>query len=169
MQNSAGLNLSLSTVDNSMPTKCNLSIKQAQSQPCNDINLTIVILDVSILCGKKQRSSKDMTGYKSGNKFTKNCVFLNETAFHISLKQSMARSKKGTPVIVTVPSTKANIASILCAISTTGLINVSLRVPKRIQKRKLGPETDVYSKGTVIGHYLSFLKATIDVLLYIHL
>jgi hypothetical protein len=37
-----------------------------------------------------------------------------------------------------------------------------LRVPKRIKKRKLGHETDTYSTGTVTGHYLSFLKATLD-------
>lgn len=91
--------------------------------------------------------------------FTTNCVFLDESAFHINLKRGMAWSKKGTPAIVTVPTTKANATSILGA---TGLINVSLRVPKRIKKRKLGRETDGYSIGTVTGHYLSFLKATLD-------
>ncbi|CEP10482.1 hypothetical protein, partial, partial [Parasitella parasitica] len=94
--------------------------------------------------------------------FTTNCVFLDESAFHINLKRGMAWSKKGTPAIVTVPTTKANATSILGAISATGLINVSLRVPKRVKKRKLGRETDGYSVGTVTGHYLSFLKATLD-------
>ncbi|KAG1144952.1 hypothetical protein G6F38_005988 [Rhizopus arrhizus] len=74
----------------------------------------------------------------------------------------MAWSKKGSPAIVPVPTTKANATSILGAISATGLINVSLRVPKRIKKRKLGRETGGYSTGTVIGHYLSFVKATLD-------
>jgi hypothetical protein len=85
-----------------------------------------------------------------------NCVFLDESAFHINLKRGMAWSKKGTPTMVTVPTTKANATSILGAISATGLINVSLRIPKRIKKRKLGRETDGYSIGTVTGHYLSF-------------
>lgn len=74
----------------------------------------------------------------------------------------MSWSKKGTPAIVTVPTTKANAASILGALSATGLINVSLRVPKRIKKRNLGRETDGYSIGTVTGYYLRFLKATLD-------
>ncbi|KAI8641991.1 hypothetical protein BD408DRAFT_443826 [Parasitella parasitica] len=87
-----------------------------------------------------------------------NCVFLDESAFHINLKRGMVRSKKGTPAIVTVLMTKAKATSILGAISATGLINVSLRVPKRIKKRKL----DIYSTGTVTGHYLSFVKATLD-------
>lgn len=68
----------------------------------------------------------------------------------------MAWSKKGTPAIVTVSTTKANATSILGAISATGLINVSLRVPERIKKRKFGLEIDTYSTGTVTRHYLSF-------------
>ncbi|KAG1383416.1 hypothetical protein G6F60_001870 [Rhizopus arrhizus] len=74
----------------------------------------------------------------------------------------MAWSKKGSPAIVPIPTTKANATSILGAISATGLINVSLRVPKRIKKRKLERETGGYSTGTVTGHYLNFVKATLD-------
>lgn len=43
-------------------------------------------------------------------------------------------------------------------ISATGLINISLRDPKCIKKRKL----DTYRKGTAMGYYLSFFKATLD-------
>ncbi|CEG66484.1 hypothetical protein RMATCC62417_03057 [Rhizopus microsporus] len=68
----------------------------------------------------------------------------------------MAWSKKGIPTIVTVLTTKAN------AISANCLINIGLRVPKRIKKRKLGCATDGYSTGTVTGYYLRFVKATLD-------
>ena len=85
-----------------------------------------------------------------------NCVFLDESAFHINLKRGMAWPKKGTPAIVTVSTTKANATSILGALSTIGLINVILRVPTRIKKRKLGRAGDGYILGTVTGHYLSF-------------
>ncbi|KAG0848053.1 hypothetical protein G6F57_012074 [Rhizopus arrhizus] len=74
----------------------------------------------------------------------------------------MAWSKKGAPAIATVPTTKANATSTLGAISANGLINVSLRVPKRIKKRKLGRATDGYSTVIVTGHYLSFVKVTLD-------
>ncbi|CEG79746.1 hypothetical protein RMATCC62417_14175 [Rhizopus microsporus] len=74
----------------------------------------------------------------------------------------MVWSKKGTPAVITVPTIKANATSILGAISATGLINVGLKVPKRIKKRKVGRSTDIYSIGTVTGHYLSFLRATLD-------
>ncbi|KAG1536673.1 hypothetical protein G6F46_012876 [Rhizopus delemar] len=151
-QNFVDLNVSRSTVYNFMTTQCNLSIKQAQFHPL-ERNSEEKIQQRYDWVQKWQQTDLD---------FTTNCVFLDESAFHINLKRSMAWSRKGTPAIVTVPTTKANATSILGAISATGLINVSLRVPKRIKKRKLGRETDAYSTGTVTGHYLSFLKATLD-------
>ncbi|CEI91916.1 hypothetical protein RMCBS344292_06193 [Rhizopus microsporus] len=131
---------------------CNLSIKQAQFHPV-ERNSEEKIQQRYDWVQKWQQTDLD---------FTTNCVFLDESAFHINLKRGMAWSKKGTPAVVTVPMTKAKATFILGAISATGLINVSLRVPKRIKKRKLGCETDGYSIGTMTGHYLSFLKATLD-------
>ncbi|KAG1439556.1 hypothetical protein G6F46_014034 [Rhizopus delemar] len=135
-----------------MTTQCNLSIKQAQFQPVERNSEEKI----------QQRYDWVQKWHQTDLDFTTNCVFLDESAFHINLKRGMAWSKKGTPAIVTVPTTKANTTSILGAISATGLINVSLRVPKRIKKRKLGSETNAYSTGTVTGHFLSFLKATLD-------
>ena len=78
------------------------------------------------------------------------------------MKRSMAWSKKESPAIVTVSETKANTTSILGAISTIDLTNVSVRALKRIKKRKLGRGTDGYSTVIVTGHYLSFVKVTLD-------
>ncbi|KAL1936110.1 hypothetical protein VTP01DRAFT_244 [Rhizomucor pusillus] len=90
---------------------------------------------------------------------TKNCVFLDESAFHINMKRSMAWSKKGSPAVVTVHKT----TTILGAISASGLIKCSLRLPQPpAKKRKRGGHVDLISTGTVTGHYLSFLKATMD-------
>ncbi|KAG1137002.1 hypothetical protein G6F37_011878 [Rhizopus arrhizus] len=146
------LNVSRSTVYNFMITQCNLSIKQTQFHPVERIS------DEKI----RQRYDWVQKWQHTDLGFVKNCVFLDESAFHVNLKRSIAWSRKGTPAIVTVPTTTANATSILSAISATGLINVSLRVPKRIKKRKLGHEIDAYSRETVAGHYLSFLKATLD-------
>ncbi|KAG0942018.1 hypothetical protein G6F32_008199 [Rhizopus arrhizus] len=146
------LNVSRTTVYNFMTMQCNLSIKQAQFQPL-ERNSEEKIQQRYDWVQKWQQTDLD---------FTTNCVFLDESAIYINLKRGMARSKKGTPAVVTVSMTKAKATSILGAISATGLINVSLRIPKRIKKRKLGYETDAYSIGTVTGHYLSFLKATLD-------
>jgi hypothetical protein len=64
----------------------------------------------------------------------------------------MAWPKRGTHAIVRIPTTKASAISILGTISATGLVNVSLRVRKRIKKRKLVGEADAYSTGTVTEH-----------------
>ncbi|KAG0768150.1 hypothetical protein G6F33_003026 [Rhizopus arrhizus] len=151
-QNYEDFNVSRSTVYNFVTTQCNLSINQAQFHPV-ERNSEEKIQQRYDWVQKWQQTDLD---------FTTNCVFLDESAFHINLKRGMAWSKKDTPAVVTVPMTKAKATSILGAISATGLINVSLRVSKRIKKRKLGCEADGYSIGTVTGHYLSFLKATLD-------
>ncbi|KAG1043165.1 hypothetical protein G6F43_011728 [Rhizopus delemar] len=151
-QSFVDLNVSRSIVYNFMTTQCNLSIKQAQFQQV-ERNSEEKFQQRYDWVQKWQQTDLD---------FTTNYAFLNESAFHINLKRGMAWSKKGAPAIVTVPTTKTNTASILCPISATGLINVSLRVSKRIKKRKLGSETNDYSTGTATGHYLSFLKATLD-------
>lgn len=74
----------------------------------------------------------------------------------------MTWPKKGTPEIVAVPKTKSNTTSTFDAVSTTGLIDIRLRVPKRIKQRKLGRVTDIHSTGTATGHCLNFLKVTLD-------
>ncbi|KAG1147090.1 hypothetical protein G6F37_009566 [Rhizopus arrhizus] len=105
-----------------------------------------------------------INGKKTDMDFTTNCVFLDESAFHINLKRSMAWSKKGSPAVVTVPKTRAKTTTILGAISAQGLIKCSLRLPQppSNKKRKRGEDIGRVSKGTVTGHYVSFLKATMD-------
>ncbi|KAG1130496.1 hypothetical protein G6F42_004120 [Rhizopus arrhizus] len=91
--------------------------------------------------------------------FLTNCVFLDKSAFDINMKRSRAWSNKGTRAIVTRPTTRANTVSILGAISASGLITVGVKKPRPAKKRK----SDGYiSSGTVTGHYISFLKTTLD-------
>ncbi|KAI8393655.1 uncharacterized protein BYT42DRAFT_596418 [Radiomyces spectabilis] len=104
MQSFADLNVSRSTVYNFMTTKCNLSIKQAQFQPV-ERNSEEKIQQRYDWVQKWQQTDMD---------FTTNCVFLDESAFHINLKRGMTWSKKGTPAIVTVPTTKANATCNIC-------------------------------------------------------
>lgn len=75
----------------------------------------------------------------------------------------MAWSKKGSTAVVTVPKTRAKMTTILGAISASGLIKCSLRLPQvSTRKRKRTNASEIISRGTVTGHYLSFLKATMD-------
>jgi hypothetical protein len=54
---------------------------------------------------------------------------------------------------------RANITSILGAISAAGLIAVGVKKPRSTKKRKAG---GYVSPGTVTGHYINFLKMTLD-------
>ncbi|KAG1135159.1 hypothetical protein G6F37_012923 [Rhizopus arrhizus] len=133
---------------------CNLSLKKARLQLI-DRNSEEKIQERLDWVRKWEKTDMD---------FTRNCVFLDESAFHINLKRSMAWSRKGTPAVVTVPKTRATTMTILGAISAEGLIKCSLRLPQLPynKKRKRGDGVGQTSKGTVTGHYISFLKATMD-------
>lgn len=91
--------------------------------------------------------------------FMTNYVFLDESAFDINMKRSRAWSTNGTRAIVTRPTTRANTTSILGVISASGLIAVGVKKPRSAKKRKA---EGYFSSGTVTGHYISFLKMTLD-------
>ncbi|KAG1447480.1 hypothetical protein G6F56_009246 [Rhizopus delemar] len=54
--------------------------------------------------------------------------------------------------------------TILGAISAEGLIKFSLKLPQppSKKKRKRGDNVGYMNKGTITGHYISFLKAAMD-------
>ncbi|KAG0738212.1 hypothetical protein G6F57_012394 [Rhizopus arrhizus] len=133
---------------------CNLSLKKARLQPI-DRNSEEKIQERLDWVRKWEKTDMD---------FTRNCFFLDESAFHINLKRSMAWSRKGTQAVVTVPKTRATTMTILGAISADGLIKCSLRLPQLPynKKRKRGDGVGQISKRTVTGHYISFLKAAMD-------
>ncbi|KAG1642430.1 hypothetical protein G6F44_004837 [Rhizopus delemar] len=90
---------------------------------------------------------------KTDMNFTTNCVFLDESVFHINLKRNMTWSKKGSPTVVTVPKTRAKTTTILDAISAQGLIKCSLRLPqpppnkKRKRGEGVGQQKYIESRG----------------------
>ncbi|CEG84661.1 hypothetical protein RMATCC62417_18430 [Rhizopus microsporus] len=103
--------------------------------------------------------------------YMSNCVFIDESGFNINMNCSIAWVKKGERAIVTVPKTRANNITILGAIASYGVVNISVRRPKRAEpskKRKVGgaaaPATSKGKGGTVTGCYFNFVAATLDVL-----
>lgn len=87
------------------------------------------------------------------------------------MNRSITWSKKGERAIVTLPKTKANNITILGTIASYGILNISVRRPKKMEpskKRKAGGgSVQIVNKGkggTVTGHYFNFVAATIDVL-----
>ncbi|KAG1052847.1 hypothetical protein G6F43_005032 [Rhizopus delemar] len=138
-------------VESLLQNFCNLSIKQAQFQPLERNSEEKI----------QQRYDWVQKWQQTDLVFTTNCVFLDESAFHINLKRGMTWSRKGTPAVVTVPMTKAKATSILGAISATGLISVSLRVPKRIKKGSLATLDEMDKYPEMKGHYLVMDNAPI--------
>ncbi|KAL1936371.1 hypothetical protein VTP01DRAFT_505 [Rhizomucor pusillus] len=148
-----GLQVSKSTVYDFVRKHCNLSLKKARFQPV-DRNSEEKIQECLDWIRKWEKTEMD---------FTRNCVFLAESAFHINMKRSIGWSKKGSPAVVRVPKTRAQTTTILGAISAAGLIKCSRRLPQpQAKKRKRGDDAGRTSRGTVTGHYISFLKATMD-------
>ncbi|KAL1936649.1 hypothetical protein VTP01DRAFT_783 [Rhizomucor pusillus] len=153
LQRFQGLKVSKATLHRFVKNECNLSLKKARFQPV-DRNSEAKIQERLDWVRRWDMADID---------FRKNCVFLDESAFHINMKRSMAWSKKGSSAVVTVPKTGARTTTILGAISASGIIKCSLRLPQPpAKKRKRAGHSEVVSKGTITGHYLSFLKATMD-------
>jgi transposase len=143
------LKVSRSTVNNFMRRECNLSLKKADFHSIERSSPAKIEERYNWVC---KWENTDMN-------FLMNCVFLDESAFDINMKRSRAWSKKGTRAIVTRPTTRANTMSILGAISAAGLITVGVKKPSPAKKRKA---EGYVSTGTVTGHYISFLKMTLD-------
>ncbi|KAI8636756.1 hypothetical protein BD408DRAFT_425606 [Parasitella parasitica] len=61
--------------------------------------------------------------------YTKNCIFIDESAFDINMKPLTARSIRGTPAIVITPSARAVSHTILGTISVIGVVNMKIRIP----------------------------------------
>lgn len=102
--------------------------------------------------------------------FTSNCIFIDEAAFHINMKRSVAWSKKGTRAVVVVPKTRAKTTTILGAISPYGVVNIKVRRPRVLipsKKRKTAGSVQAAGNakgGTVTGHYFNFIASTLDIL-----
>jgi len=101
--------------------------------------------------------------------YMSNCVFIDESAFHINLKRTMAWSEKGTRTEVVVPQTRAKTTTTLGATSVcVGGLNVQVRLPGTSnKKRKLAGTSSgkaTASVGTVIGHYFNFVAKAMDIM-----
>ena len=143
------LKVSRSAAYNFMKSECNLSLKKADFHSVERNSPAKV----------EERHDWVRKWENTDMNFLTNCVFLDESAFDINMKRSRAWSKKGTRAIVTRPVTRANTTSILGAISTEGLITIGVKKLRPAKKRKA---EGYISSGIVTGHYISFLKMTLD-------
>ncbi|SAM04526.1 hypothetical protein [Absidia glauca] len=157
-----GLKIKKTAVHDFMTKECNLSLKRAYFYPLSRISEDTI----------EKRYVWAMKWANSDMDYTRNCVFIDEAGFNINLRRSMGWSAKGTTPIVKVATTRAISHTILGAISTAGVINVSIRTPnpQQSKKRKLVKATEVTTgkkkktTGTTTGHYLQYLHDTMDVM-----
>ena len=149
---STGLKVSRRTVHNFMTTGCNLSLKKAEFHSFERNSPEKI----------NERYDRVREWDLPDMDFLTNCVFIDESPFHINMKRTRGWSKIGTPAIVTVPTTTAKTTTVLGAISASGLIKASVRIPRPNKKRKAGQGSELLSTGTVTGHYISVLKETLD-------
>ncbi|KAG0743707.1 hypothetical protein G6F57_006373 [Rhizopus arrhizus] len=68
--------------------------------------------------------------------YLSNCIFIDEAAFHIGMKRTVAWSKIGSRAEVVMPKTRAKTTTILGAISPYGVINVKVRKPRAVNQNK---------------------------------
>ncbi|KAG1468016.1 hypothetical protein G6F56_004082 [Rhizopus delemar] len=141
--------------------KCKISVKRAYFYAVERNNVERI----------HERKERVQRWQKTDMDFVGNCIFIDESGFKINTNRSIAWSKKGKRAIVTVPEIKASSITILGAVASYGVVNISVRRPKRAEpskKRKVaGAITAVQSKGkggTVTGHYFNFVASTLDVL-----
>ncbi|KAI8991925.1 hypothetical protein BDF20DRAFT_810811 [Mycotypha africana] len=65
-----------------------------------------------------------------------NCVFLDEAGFDINMRRSKAWSQHGRQMIIELLSAGRVPHTVMGAISSFGVVNVSLREPGNAKKRK---------------------------------
>ncbi|GAA5815535.1 hypothetical protein MFLAVUS_009047 [Mucor flavus] len=161
----SGLEIKKSRVHEFIKDDCNLSIKKATFRPesrNDEANL------IKRLQWVQEWDQTDMD-------FSKNCIFIDESGFDINMSSSRTWAPKGKEAVVLRPLTKAPSYSIIGAISSIGVINLSVRVPKappKIRKIQGGKKRKVPEdisrkdepKGTTTGHYLKFINDTLDIM-----
>lgn len=153
-----GLDIHQSALLTFLYEKCHLSLKRAHFHSVERYSPEKIEERYSWV---KQWQETDMD-------FTSNCVFIDEAAFHINMKRNYAWSGKGKRAVVNVPKTRAKTTTIIEAISSFGIVNVKVKLPRVTEpskKRKAtsGP-VEASKGGTVTGHYFNFVASTLDVM-----
>ncbi|KAI8636537.1 hypothetical protein BD408DRAFT_376719, partial [Parasitella parasitica] len=118
-----GLEIKKSRVAEFMKEECNLSIKVVTRHP-------------------QARNSKTTLEARAkwvqkGMLFMQNYVFLDEAGFDINMRRSRAWSEGGTEAVIESPSARGVSHTIIGAISAFGVVNVSMREPGNVKKRKV--------------------------------
>lgn len=161
-RNFADLDIKKSRVAEFIKEECNLSAKVISRHPATRNSPAVI----------EKRTVWVKEWLEKGMVYPQNCVFLDESGFDINMTRSRSWSKRGEPAIVETPSGRAISHTVLGAISSVGVINVSMRQPGNIKRRKVVGATkrkapgDKLSTptGTTGSHYMHFIVDTMDIM-----
>ncbi|KAG2200823.1 hypothetical protein INT47_001354 [Mucor saturninus] len=154
------IQVSKSALHRFMREKCALSMKRLEKIPARRNHIDVI---------KQRRESVEEWIANEDMDFEKNCVFIDRAGFNINIIRNRGWSKKDKPAKAIVPTSRSTSITILGAISTDGVIDISLRKPTSTtgsKKRKVnGKEVVVNGKlGTRSSHFMSYLNSMIDCL-----
>jgi hypothetical protein len=103
-----------------------------------------------------------------------NCVFIDEAGFNMHIRRNFGRSKRGIPAKTLLPSNRGITMTIIGAICEKGVIDLTLRKPKAVQKKAVGSKKRKKGDGEVVEvnarvgmrreHFLEFLSSVMDTL-----
>lgn len=107
-----------------------------------------------------------------------NCIFIDEAGFNMHLRRNFGRSKRGIPAKAVVPTNRGTNVTIVGAICERGIIALTLRKPKAVQKKKRGSNkkrkredggpVNVPEINGIVGtrseHFLQFIVGLMDTL-----
>lgn len=105
--------------------------------------------------------------YQDKLDFNKNCVFIDEAGFNISMRREYGWSAVGEKAVIKVPVTRGVNVSFLGAVCAKGCIELMVRNPATIaanKKRKIDTDTAVSEsggRGTTANHIFTFVKSVI--------
>lgn len=157
----AGLTIKKSALHDFVTKKCNITLKRAHF---HSIERNSPEKIEERYCWVKKMLDTDMD-------YLSNCVFIDEAAFHINMKRSVAWSRKGERAVVVVPKTRAKTTTILGAICAYGVVNIRVRRPKvqtqnkkRKAERSMPTPKEATKRGTVTGHYFNFVASCMDIM-----
>jgi hypothetical protein len=152
-----GLSIKKSRVAEFMKEECNLSLKSITRHPAQR-NSPETIEARAVWVAEWLAKGTDYN----------NCVFLDESGFNINMTRGKAWSKVGEPAIEVIPFTRAVSKTALGAISSIGVVNVSVREAGNVKRRKVVGATKrkvpgnclTLPKGTTDSHFMQFVVNT---------
>lgn len=161
-QSFENLEIKKSRVAEFMKNECNLSIKTISRHPTARNSPTVI----------EKRAVWVEEWLMKGMLYLQNCVFLDESGFDINMTRERAWSARGEPAIVETPSGRATSHTVLGAISSVEVVNVSMKEPGNVKRKKVAGTTkrkapsDKISmpKGTTGAHYMHFIIDTMDIM-----